>query len=224
MSRGPAPPPSLSIVVPVFNEREALPELYRRVSAVMAQLGATYELILVNDGSSDGSWAVIQSLALADARVKALGLTRNFGHQPAITAGAFFDDNVFASNSGRRSDWAYFLRPELGWRWRGPQHLFEGLAHLEVDDVAPGGLERAGAGGGLECGLGPDALHAARKLHRRGLLCGAPVYRCVGPVAPFRNMRGGRALPNRRGLGEPRRQEAERGSRLRGVAEAEFFR
>jgi dolichol-phosphate mannosyltransferase len=73
--------------VPVFNEREALPELYRRVSAVMAQLGATYELILVNDGSSDGSWAVIQSLALADARVKALGLTRNFGHQPAITAG-----------------------------------------------------------------------------------------------------------------------------------------
>jgi hypothetical protein len=56
--------------------------------------------------------------------------------QPAITAGAFFDDNVFASNSGRRSDWAYFLRPELGWRWRGPQHLFEGLAHLEVKRYA----------------------------------------------------------------------------------------
>lgn len=79
--------PAMSVVVPVFNEREALPELYRRLSGVLAGLGLSYEVILVNDGSTDGSWEVIQSLALADARVKALGLTRNFGHQPAITAG-----------------------------------------------------------------------------------------------------------------------------------------
>ena len=79
--------PALSLVVPVFNEREVLPELYRRATAVLSQLGLTYELILVNDGSTDGSWDVIRSLALADTRVKAIGLTRNFGHQPAITAG-----------------------------------------------------------------------------------------------------------------------------------------
>jgi dolichol-phosphate mannosyltransferase len=78
---------SLSVVVPVFNEREALPELYRRVTAVMAQLGVTHELILVNDGSTDGSWDAILSLACEDRRVKALGLSRNFGHQLAITAG-----------------------------------------------------------------------------------------------------------------------------------------
>ena len=83
----PQPRPEISIVVPVFNEREVLPELYRRVSAVLAKLGATYELILVNDGSADGSWDVIRSLALADSRVRALSLSRNFGHQPAITAG-----------------------------------------------------------------------------------------------------------------------------------------
>jgi dolichol-phosphate mannosyltransferase len=71
----------------VYNERESLPELYRRVSAVVLQLGVVHELILVNDGSTDGSWEVIKSLALADGRVKAISLSRNFGHQPAIAAG-----------------------------------------------------------------------------------------------------------------------------------------
>ena len=80
-------PIMLSVVVPVFNEREALPELYRRLNAVVGELRVTHELILVNDGSSDGSWDVIHSLALADPRVKALSLSRNFGHQLAITAG-----------------------------------------------------------------------------------------------------------------------------------------
>jgi hypothetical protein len=55
---------------------------------------------------------------------------------PAVTAGGYFDDNVFASHSGRQSDWAYFLRPELGWRHRGPQHLIEGSAHLEMKRYA----------------------------------------------------------------------------------------
>ena len=79
--------PGISIVVPVFNERGVLPELYRRVSAVMSQLGASYELILVNEGSRYGSWDVVRSLALADTRVKGLSQRRNFGHQLAITAG-----------------------------------------------------------------------------------------------------------------------------------------
>jgi polyisoprenyl-phosphate glycosyltransferase len=86
MPQTPAPI-ALSVVVPVFNEREALPELYRRLNAVIAELRVTHELILVNDGSRDGSWDVILSLALADRRVKALSLSRNFGHQLAITAG-----------------------------------------------------------------------------------------------------------------------------------------
>lgn len=84
---GAAARPSISIVVPVFNERESLPELYRRVTEVVDRMGASHELILVNDGSTDGSWDVIRSLALADKRVKALSLSRNFGHQAAITAG-----------------------------------------------------------------------------------------------------------------------------------------
>ena len=77
----------LSVVVPVFNEREVLTELSRRIHAVASQLRTPHELILVDDGSSDGSWEEILALTSSDRRIKALRLSRNFGHQIAITAG-----------------------------------------------------------------------------------------------------------------------------------------
>jgi len=77
----------LSVVVPVFNEQQALPELYRRVKAVMIELGVAHEIVFVNDGSVDRSWEIILSLSCADRGVKAIALSRNFGHQLAITAG-----------------------------------------------------------------------------------------------------------------------------------------
>jgi glycosyltransferase involved in cell wall biosynthesis len=79
---------ALSIIVPCFNEEACLPELHRRLSA--AALGATggdYELVLINDGSSDGSWQAMRAIAGADPRVMALNLSRNHGHQLALTAG-----------------------------------------------------------------------------------------------------------------------------------------
>jgi dolichol-phosphate mannosyltransferase len=79
--------PTLSVVVPVFNEEEVLPELYRRVRAVMDELGEPWELVLVNDGSRDNSAAVIKQLHAQDARVKGISFSRNFGFQIAVTAG-----------------------------------------------------------------------------------------------------------------------------------------
>jgi dolichol-phosphate mannosyltransferase len=76
-----------SIVVPVFNEAETLPELYRRMCAVMGGLDGTCELILVNDGSHDATPQLLRALQTADARVRVLEFSRNFGHQMAITAG-----------------------------------------------------------------------------------------------------------------------------------------
>ncbi|MGD8759546.1 MAG: glycosyltransferase family 2 protein [Anaerolineales bacterium] len=78
---------TFSIVVPVFNERESLPELYRRVQQVMEKLDDSWELVLVDDGSRDGSTEQIRSLAEEDARVRPVIFARNFGHQIAITAG-----------------------------------------------------------------------------------------------------------------------------------------
>ncbi len=76
-----------SIVVPVYNEVESLPELYRRVREVMETLGEPWELVLVDDGSVDGSTEQIRHLAQSDPRVRPVIFARNFGHQIAVTAG-----------------------------------------------------------------------------------------------------------------------------------------
>ena len=79
---------TLSVVVPCFNERETLPELHRRVSEVCrACVGRNYELVLVNDGSTDGTWDLLAFLAARDPHVVAVNLSRNHGHQLALSAG-----------------------------------------------------------------------------------------------------------------------------------------
>jgi dolichol-phosphate mannosyltransferase len=80
--------PALSVVVPCYNEEATLPLLHARVSAAAhAAVGDDHEIVLVNDGSRDGSWAAMQALSAADPRVVAINLSRNHGHQLALTAG-----------------------------------------------------------------------------------------------------------------------------------------
>jgi len=76
----------ISVVVPVFNEQDTLPELYRRLTEVLASEG-DYELVFVDDGSTDRSRGILLALHERDPRVVVLGLSRNFGHQLALTAG-----------------------------------------------------------------------------------------------------------------------------------------
>lgn len=77
----------LSVVVPIYNEEENIPELCRRLVATLEGAVRSFELVLVDDGSRDRSWALIAELASRDARVKGLRFSRNFGHQMAFTAG-----------------------------------------------------------------------------------------------------------------------------------------
>ena len=76
-----------SVVAPIYNELENIPELYRRVQAVMSDLPGSWELVLVDDGSTDGSTDRIRELARQDRHVRPVIFARNFGHQVAITAG-----------------------------------------------------------------------------------------------------------------------------------------
>lgn len=76
-----------SIIAPIFNEKENLPELHRRVTEVMSSTGESWELILVDDGSSDSSSDIIRDLAKKDSHVRPVIFARNFGHQVAVTAG-----------------------------------------------------------------------------------------------------------------------------------------
>ena len=76
-----------SIVAPIYNELDNIPELYRRVKDVMVSTGEPWELILVDDGSTDGSTEAISEIAKKDKCVRPVIFARNFGHQIAITAG-----------------------------------------------------------------------------------------------------------------------------------------
>lgn len=81
------PRPRYSLVAPVFNEEETLPEFYKRTRAVMDQLDGECELVLVFDGSRDRSPDIGRELRAQDSRVKIINFSRNFGHQIAISAG-----------------------------------------------------------------------------------------------------------------------------------------
>ena len=79
--------PEFSIITPIFNEAQNLPELYRRVKQVMETIGGSWELIPVDDGSTDGSADLLRDLAAEDNHVQPVIFARNFGHQLAVTAG-----------------------------------------------------------------------------------------------------------------------------------------
>lgn len=80
--------PALSVVVPCYNEAACLDTLHARISAAArAVVGDDHEIVLVNDGSRDQSWAVMERLAASDPRLVAINLSRNHGHQLALTAG-----------------------------------------------------------------------------------------------------------------------------------------
>ncbi len=80
--------PALSVVIPCYNEEACLEMLHARVSAAAkGVVGEDYEIVLINDGSRDASWPVMQRLSAADPHLVAINLSRNHGHQLALTAG-----------------------------------------------------------------------------------------------------------------------------------------
>ncbi len=84
------PPPQLSIVVPVFDEEGNIQPLLEAIRKTLAALGITYEVILVDDGSGDGTWALIKQESSRDDTIKGVSLSRNFGQQNAIFTGLHY--------------------------------------------------------------------------------------------------------------------------------------
>lgn len=79
--------PTLSIVIPVYNEEAVIAESHRRMTRVARDLDVSYELLFINDGSQDRSYELLADLTQCDPHVRVLSFARNFGHQAAITAG-----------------------------------------------------------------------------------------------------------------------------------------
>lgn len=80
-------PPDLSLVVPMYNEESAIDSFFKAVRPVLDQIGLTYEIVCVNDGSRDATLAALAGIARKDARVRIIDLSRNFGKEAALTAG-----------------------------------------------------------------------------------------------------------------------------------------
>jgi dolichol-phosphate mannosyltransferase len=107
-----------SLVIPVLNERETLPELRRRLVSTMTELDGPCEVILVDDGSTDGSSELMRAMTIEDPRFKLVRLSRNFGHQIALTAGLdhAHGDAVIMMDADLQDPPE--LVPELVQRWR----------------------------------------------------------------------------------------------------------
>ena len=83
--------PKISVAVPIFNEESVLPELYRRLESVLRDLpGGPHEVVFVDDGSSDGTREILETLADINPQVTVVELSRNFGHQAALSAALDF--------------------------------------------------------------------------------------------------------------------------------------
>ena len=108
------------IVIPIFNEEENLSELHRRLLTVCDGLnGSSWRVIFVNDGSSDNSLSIMQSLCEQDVRFSVIDLSRNFGHQPAIAAGlAYTEGDAVIIMDGDLQDPPELI-PQLLACWRG---------------------------------------------------------------------------------------------------------
>jgi len=123
----------ISIVVPIFNEQETLNALRQRIAAAMDQTGQDWEMVMVDDGSVDDSARILRQFHEQDPRIKIVTLSRNFGHQPAITAGIHHaaGDGVVLIDGDLQDPPE--LIPEMIRKWREGFHVVLGQRNSRVE-------------------------------------------------------------------------------------------
>jgi polyisoprenyl-phosphate glycosyltransferase len=124
-ARAPADDPAVSVVIPALDEREALPATVREASEALA--GEDFEVVIVDDGSGDGTWEEIRRLSDEDSRVRGVRFSRNFGHQAALLAGireARGEAVITLDADGQHPP---ALIPEMIARWRDGAIVVQGL-------------------------------------------------------------------------------------------------
>ncbi len=127
--------PLYSIVVPIYNEQDVIPELCRRIKAVMDELGEPWELILVDDGSTDQSTDIIAQEHTADPRVKGLSFSRNFGFQEAVTAGLAHSQGKAVVLSDADLQDPPEVIPEMVEKWRSGYDVVYGIRTMREGET-----------------------------------------------------------------------------------------
>jgi dolichol-phosphate mannosyltransferase len=139
--------PTFSFVTPLFNEEHVLEELHRRDDAVADSLDGPSEFVLVDDGSEDRTAEIANDLHLADPRVKLVSLSRNFGHQLAISAGRdYASGEAVVIMDGDHQDPPEVV-PEMVERWpEGNDEVYAVRTAREGETRFKSGTPRTGAG------------------------------------------------------------------------------
>ena len=131
-----------SVVIPMFNEENSLLELYRRLTNVMTKLGNSYELIFVNDGSQDQSLEMLLNICNSDPCVHVVNLTRNFGHQHAISAGLDnANGHAVIIMDGDLQDPPEVI-PQLIEKWREEYHVVYAIREKRKEGILKRSLYR----------------------------------------------------------------------------------
>ena len=146
--------PELSVVLPAYQEAGVLPSLLPRLLVALRGLGVEWEVVIVDDGSTDGTWSVVEGAARADGRVRGVRLSRNFGHQAALSAGLSIarggavitmDSDLqhppefipaLLAKAREGNDVVYAVRSSVdsaGWFKRRSASLFYRLLHEHID-------------------------------------------------------------------------------------------
>ena len=135
--------PDISVVIPVFNEEDTLGPLFERLSAVMDASQDEFEVIFVDDGSRDGSLGMLREFHAADPRVRAVSLSRNFGHQVAVTCGLDHSKGrAVVVMDGDLQDPPEVL-PELVERWREGYDVVYAVRKRRKENVIKVGAYKA---------------------------------------------------------------------------------
>ncbi|MEW4488517.1 glycosyltransferase family 2 protein [Thalassoglobus sp. JC818] len=125
----------ISVVLPAYNEAEVLDELHERVDSALQQCGGRYEIVFVNDGSSDDSEQILDRMANQHPTVKALHFSRNFGHQAAVEAGVAHasGDAVIVMDSDLQDDPAAIV--DFVKKWEGGYDVVYAIRHSRKENV-----------------------------------------------------------------------------------------
>ena len=134
--------PTVSVVVPVYNERDNLAPLLQRTQPVLAAPQEDYEILFVDDGSTDDTAQRVQQLATADARVRLVRLARNFGHQAALFAGLEHARGAAVITMDGDLQHPPELIPQLLQRWRAGYEIVQAIRRTSGDTSV---VKRAGS-------------------------------------------------------------------------------
>ncbi len=126
----------LSVVCPVFNEEAALEAFYQSLSQTLEQMGISYEMVFVNDGSTDGSLNILRQKAAANAHVRVLNFARNFGHEAAMIAGIDYSrgDAIICMDSDLQHPTE--MIPQMVQRWKEGFDIIN-MVRTRREDVKP---------------------------------------------------------------------------------------